>query len=46
MDVGDTILRLEHENEVMRKRIEELEAELEVWKTAATGYAKIVMGGK
>ena len=44
MDAGDTIMRLEHENEAMRKRIEELEAEIEVWKTAATGYAKIVKG--
>lgn len=46
MDAGDTILRLEHENDVLRKRIEELEAELEVWKTAAIGYAKIMNGGK
>lgn len=46
MDAGDTILRLEHENDVLRKKIELLEAELEVWKRSAEAYAKIVREGK
>ena len=40
----DNLLKLEHENDVLQKRIEELEAEIEVWKTAAIGYAKLIKG--
>lgn len=36
------ILKMEHENDVLQKRIEELEAELEVWKRTATEYAGVV----
>jgi len=36
------ILRIEHENDVLQKRIEELEAELAVWKRTATEYAGVV----
>lgn len=38
----DNLLKLEHENDVLQKRIEELEAEIEVWKRTATEYAGIV----
>lgn len=38
----DTLLKLEHENDVLTQKNAELAAELEVWKMKTTEYAGIV----